>query len=546
MSLSSSTARNLLAGLLSTLGVVLMLALAPLYVSALRLPALGLFHDDAVYTVTAKALAEGRGYRIISLPDEPLQTKYPPVFPLLLAAVWKVTPTFPDNVTALKAVPLVGAIAWLLLTLRLYRALGVPRPLSVAAVAAVASVTWVLYLSVTLLSETVFAALCTAALVCVEADGDFETQAPSTLRVVQAAILAALATLTRTVGISLVLAGIGWLLVTRRDPRRAAIFMVVAGAILLPWTIWIAANPDAGYYGVSNYAGWNVLTLSRDITLALRARVLAMNMLWTGQAPAMLFDVPAGPAAVMITFFVLALGVFRLGRPCRVTFWFLVFYLLLILGWAWPPQRFVVVVLPLLLWPVLALVSKTRAATLAATAVVLLLAGHSASAMRQHVQDSVPRGRLEPGALDVETWDEVTAANAWIQSHTRLDERLMGNLDPMYYLWTGRKAVRGFDGNAFLLRYSPDPSGALGDANRMRGAIRVSGAAIIVDSPDALYAERPILKALYRELEQRGDIDLVASIGRFRFFRPRLEVARPEGQSPASPTHGPDAAPPDR
>src|SRR5437879_3951892 len=31
----------------------------------------GQCHDDGVYTVTAKALAEGNGYRLISLPGEP-------------------------------------------------------------------------------------------------------------------------------------------------------------------------------------------------------------------------------------------------------------------------------------------------------------------------------------------------------------------------------------------------------------------------------------------------------------------------------------------
>ena len=228
--------------LLTSLGVLLMLALAPLYIVSLRLPAVGLFHDDGVYAVTAKALAEGRGYRIISLPDEPPQTKYPPVFPLLLAAVWKVTPAFPENLTALKVVPLVAAVAWLLPTLKLFRALGVPLPLRVAAVAAIAAIPWVVYLSVTLLSETVFAALCTAALLLLEKEGEADTSWPSTWRVVQAAILAGLATLTRALGISLVAAGVGWLLLTRRDARRAGLFAVTAAAVLLPTSVSCAIS----------------------------------------------------------------------------------------------------------------------------------------------------------------------------------------------------------------------------------------------------------------------------------------------------------------
>jgi len=38
---------------------------------------LGLFHDDAIYAVAGKALASGDGYRIVSLPGAPAQTKYP-------------------------------------------------------------------------------------------------------------------------------------------------------------------------------------------------------------------------------------------------------------------------------------------------------------------------------------------------------------------------------------------------------------------------------------------------------------------------------------
>ena len=61
------------------------------------LPHFGYFHDDSIYLVTAKSLAEGRGYRILSFPGEPPQTKYPPLYPALLAAVWKFAPEFPRS-----------------------------------------------------------------------------------------------------------------------------------------------------------------------------------------------------------------------------------------------------------------------------------------------------------------------------------------------------------------------------------------------------------------------------------------------------------------
>lgn len=51
----------------------------------------GMYHDDAIYLTTAKALASGEGFRILSLPGQPFQTKYPVGFPLLLAPAWWVS-----------------------------------------------------------------------------------------------------------------------------------------------------------------------------------------------------------------------------------------------------------------------------------------------------------------------------------------------------------------------------------------------------------------------------------------------------------------------
>jgi hypothetical protein len=70
----------------------------------------GMYHDDGIYLVTAKSLAEGQGLRILSLPGEPLQTKYPPGYPVLLAAMWLTNPQFPNNLLLLSAVQVVLSI----------------------------------------------------------------------------------------------------------------------------------------------------------------------------------------------------------------------------------------------------------------------------------------------------------------------------------------------------------------------------------------------------------------------------------------------------
>src|SRR5580704_329377 len=72
---------------------------------------LGFYQDDSIYWVSGHSLASGDGYRIQSLPGEPYQTKYPPLYPALLAAIWKLDPRFPANL------PLATLFAWLLLPL---------------------------------------------------------------------------------------------------------------------------------------------------------------------------------------------------------------------------------------------------------------------------------------------------------------------------------------------------------------------------------------------------------------------------------------------
>ena len=98
---------------LTVIGVFLAALVPSAYLAwTLRtMPHLGFYHDDSIYWVSGRSLAMGDGYRIESLPGQPYQTKYPPLYPALLAAIWKLDPQFPANL------PLATLFAWLLLPL---------------------------------------------------------------------------------------------------------------------------------------------------------------------------------------------------------------------------------------------------------------------------------------------------------------------------------------------------------------------------------------------------------------------------------------------
>ena len=96
----------------------------------------GAYHDDGIYVTVAKAIAQGDGYRLIHLPDAPVQTKYPFLYPAILAVIWKISPSFPGNLLLMQWVSLLsGAIAAGLSYLYLIRFGYCSRGVAAAAVA---------------------------------------------------------------------------------------------------------------------------------------------------------------------------------------------------------------------------------------------------------------------------------------------------------------------------------------------------------------------------------------------------------------------------
>ena len=193
------------------------------------LPRFGDFHDDSVYYVTAKSLASGGGYRIESLPGEPAQTKYPPLYPLLLSVAWKLDPQFPRNLH------LAAWISWLALPAVLFqlpilfRRLGFSTARTWLLLVLFAVNPYVALFSTQLLSEMLFLALVIASMLLVERTAN--------LMVVAAGFMGGLAYLTRSAGIVLLIAAVIYLWTQK---RRSAIVLFAAGMLpfVVGWTLW--------------------------------------------------------------------------------------------------------------------------------------------------------------------------------------------------------------------------------------------------------------------------------------------------------------------
>ncbi len=521
----------LAAGVAATLG-----ALVWIYATALAAPAVGTFHDDGLYAVTAQALATGHGYRITSLPGAPAQTKYPFLFPALLAAVWRMFPRFPENVLWLKLVPFACALAWGWLAFRWLRRETRSARVAWSLTGLMAVSPWVLFLATALLSETLFAVLLTAALVLL---ARVERGAVGWKTVMVTASVASGAFLTRTAGAAVIGAGAlvcllhgGW--------RRAVVFLGLSAAGCAPWIVWqVGCSSFEPYYSAVNYADWTVLL---HFAWNEKIRIVSQNLVAVLLSPAVLVGVaPTGWGALlgMAVGALVAVGFLgRLRSGLRSPEILTVIYGALIVCWAWPPMRFMAPLLPLLLYygyqGAMAccrrLPAGMRPSILAALMLALLLpAGRTLGVMTAVARDT---GAVVVPNTPYDDWREVMRLASWLKQNTPADAVLVGNYDPVFYLYTGRRGVRGFVPEPYRLHYDPRPGDwPVGTPAEMWQAIDRAHAAYLVSTPNLAFREAGPLARLTGVLAGSGRFRLVyqSRDARYRIYRIAGSVDSPCG-----------------
>ena len=487
----------------------------------------GVFYDDGLYLVLAKALATGEGYRYINLPGEPAAVRYPPGWPALLAVLWRAVPSFPENVALFKLANacLMGIAAAGVVRFARER-LDLPA-VAAAAIAVASAVTIpVLTVATVLFSEPLFLALLLPTLLL--ADRAAESGRPRDA-VAAGAACAALA-LVRTVGVAAPAAAV-LVLLLRRRPRQAALLLAVAVALLLPWQLWSAAHAAevpaalAGSYGTY---GAFLAPAYRDGGAPFVLDVLARNL---GQLPglfAALFAPARHPLVRGITLLacaaLLALGGARLVRRAPSAAAFAAIDLGVVLLWPFSPHRF--------FWGI-----WTRVAAVLGAGVTIALQG--AATLPARWRERAPRARAalagraalalgaavvvagfvryEARGLSRRWWEGAQRAGAeqamplvrWAGG-VRPDVVLASDFDPMLYLYTGRRTVPGSTWSAtdYLAPASPAERRAGIDALLARYephfvlAARPGSAA--GESVRLLLADAPASVALVQRLSDGG------------------------------------------
>jgi hypothetical protein len=495
----------------------------------------GAFHDDAIYVITAKALAQDQGYRLIFLPQAPIQTKYPILYPALLAMIWKIWPAFPANLLLMKWLSLIcGAATIGLFYLYLRRFNYCAWTLAGAAALIGATSPTFLYFSTQTLSEIPFALLVILALWSFDA----QMEEPLTRRSRQfyVGVILALPFLCRNIGVTLVLAA---LFIQHCRGRPLGWMALGMTTVMGPWVLWMLAglggwnhDPVLGYY--TDYLswwtsmGWGMVfqIISQNVFYILIATATACI-----QGINSILDAVNSWLRLLVLFFLGSIPLLTIIADLgsrRLLPGYLMAYLGLVMVWPWLPSRFLVPILPFLLYyffqgvNIFSQRGGIRTQHLLAIGLCLMVAANLNLLYKYGKfanQFGFPYGHLvkEPAS-----WTSYQEIFQWIKAHSQPADVIGAWNDSMIFLYTGRRAIRPFKISPALLGYGQERYGSAEDLVRavksykIRYLVEVPTFSFDQDRIDGVIAQLQqkypdFLKKVYAGLDKRFVIFKVAS-----------------------------------
>jgi hypothetical protein len=431
-------------------------------IAAVGPPAVGFWNDDSIYIATAKSLAERAQYRHVEMPTEPLQTKYPILYPAILALVFKVAPDYPRNIPWLLLPTTLAAAAYVVLSgVYLHRVLHAPRnaALFVGALATLAPaiVSFVRFV----MSEYVYALLSVLALICL--DHRYRSEPSATRRlwwVAAAAVLIGLAVLTRTIGFSLGAAATAVLLLKRRY-RDAALLVFIIVMMFLPWLFWRAWAVRVNgplqtqmFESIElSYVAWISRSVSDTVRVVMQNTFRSIFDLVYGQLVLPKHFILLGlnrvswltfcvHAACYLTALLVGVGFVKsTRRGWKTLHVYAILYFAIVLAWPYEPHRFVDLWTPFILYFLFAGLAAVVPQRLNRACLGVV----GASVFGLFLIEDVRIARSDDDhfylrANEVD-WGERRAIAQWVRSNTLPADIIASNHPAALYLTTGR---RGF------------------------------------------------------------------------------------------------------
>ncbi|MBI1747447.1 MAG: glycosyltransferase family 39 protein [Acidobacteria bacterium] len=445
-----------------------------LYVANLEPARFGAYHDDAIYAVTAKALATGQGYRIISLPDQPAQTKYPPFYPFLLSLIWRCFPDFPGNLRPLIGLSIIMAALFLwisygYLVCRNHSGRGIAL-----LIAALMAINWrIMILAGGLYSELTYMTLSVLALWATERCLEEDKAALN----VAAGSLLGLAFLTRTIGITLVLSAAVCLIIHRRY-KNLLVVLAVCALFITPWLLWrhvqrSPAQTRAAVYYTDYSADFRAIVEDwRWLPKIISKNLFYMGFIFVPAVSlAMEYDLTNSPffiPLIVFSFGLITLGYIRRWfAGARLPEIYIAFYVGMLALWPYTSyDRFLAPLLPFLLLYLISQIKRFLPARLsvgswptpramAALLISVLLIVLGCPVVYWHIRGASNALIGRQVYRDLEQIERPVVD--WIRRNTKPTDVILSYRDPVMYLWTARQATRSIlmPGRAFYAGAPP-------------------------------------------------------------------------------------------
>ena len=441
----------------SPVGLIVVLGSAAFIYIASFTYSVGHAIDDGIHIVTAKSMATGQGLRLISDPESPVSTQFPPGLSLLLVPVLWLFPDIPDNIIPMKMVPAMSALLYVMLSwFWLRRYCSTTTSLWLTALVAINPET--VRFSGAVIAEMGYAASSMLALLMFERYDTGRDNLESRRYLILTVVAITGAYLFRSVGLSLVLSAAGLLLLRRRWTAAAAVgigFLVCASPWLLKGALvgtpeyqeqfWLfdLEDPEQGAIGLFglvdraliNGPTYFITTIPYHLFPPLGGQRIVQVFQNMGFYPVLV-------ALQVCISFTVCIGFWRriYNRTGFVDLYTVIYFGVLLFWHTRLQWKYLAPITPILLlymtegvrWVITQIPRlQLKSERLSAPLFIFLIAGCGIRSM-----DYFERGWLLSGKVD-----PYRNAYGWIRDETPPESRLMGFDHLGLYLYTGRKAI---------------------------------------------------------------------------------------------------------
>jgi 4-amino-4-deoxy-L-arabinose transferase-like glycosyltransferase len=421
-----------------------------------HMPQFGQAHDDAIYYIASKSLADGQGYRILSLPQTPYETKYPPLLPWLLSIAWFIQPKFPENLAIAVAIQwaLIPPFLWLCAVW--FRRMGFSESYRWLAVALLAIQPYTVMFAAGIFTETLYAGFLLGSLIALDkARLQVEGSRWGLYWSAFAGALAGIGYLARSAGVVAIVSGPLVFLVWKKR-REAMAFFLGMIPMVVGWMVWARIHQSSSTDFISlyntNYLGFQLANVHWNNLGAVAWTNLA-HMLY--EMGALLFPLEDTSFFMQLLRDTIAIAIIwrlfcrRRDPALQPYLWFAALSVVELLVWHFPPNlRLMYPLVPLfaagLIWEGQQLVQMIRQCLThrdrSQRVAAWIIGGVASAAGLLGLWTQVYmtfRVLPELTRTNESILEERAAAYRWIGQHVDSNLNVMA-INPALYLYTGR------------------------------------------------------------------------------------------------------------